>query len=194
MDDLPFISMFLKSQINNMIEGNNNSLITDVFKNNDDKKLVIDLFRETINNADEFEKLIESKDTQLSAIAEKSIKETNYHLRHSSKWVIRLGDGTPESHSKVQSSINNLWMFTDELFEMNKNDILMEQQKIGVDCKGLKSEWDKMLNNVFMEATVNRPEDCHMTSGGRSGIHTEYLGHLLTDMQYLQRSYPDAKW
>ena len=139
-------------------------------------------------------KLIDSNDSHLSAIAQKAIKETNYHLRHSSKWIIRLGDGTPESHTKIQSSINNLWMFTDELFEMNENDILMEQQQIGVDCKGLKSEWDKMMNDVFMEATVSKPEDCHMTTGGRSGIHTEYLGHLLTDMQYLQRAYPDAKW
>ena len=79
-------------------------------------------------------KLINSNDDQLSAISQKAIKETNYHLRHSSKWIIRLGDGTPESHAKVQLAIDNLWMFTEELFEMNENDIQMEQQKIGVDC------------------------------------------------------------
>ena len=139
-------------------------------------------------------KLIDSADSQLSAIAQKSIKETNYHLRHSSKWIIRLGDGTPESHAKVQSAINNLWMFTAELFEMNENDIQMNQQKIGVDCSVLKPEWDKIVNDVFSEASVNRPEDEHMTTGGRQGIHTEHLGHLLSDMQYLQRAYPDAKW
>jgi ring-1,2-phenylacetyl-CoA epoxidase subunit PaaC len=141
------------------------------------------------------EKLIDSNDSQLSAISQKSIKETNYHLRHSSKWIIRLGDGTPESHAKVQSAINNLWMFTEELFEMNESDIIMEQQKIGVDCRALKIEWDKIVNDIFSQATVNRPkDDGHMVTGGRQGIHTEHLGHLLSDMQYLQRAYPDATW
>ena len=140
------------------------------------------------------EKLIDSKDNQLSAISQKSIKETNYHIRHSSKWIIRLGFGTAESHAKVQSSINNLWMFTEELFEMNKNDIQMADQNIGVDCRKLKPAWNKTVNDIFAEATLKRPEDGHMTTGGRQGIHTEHLGHMLSDMQYLQRSYPDAKW
>ena len=139
-------------------------------------------------------KLINSNDDQLSAISQKAIKETNYHLRHSSKWIIRLGDGTPESHAKVQLAIDNLWMFTEELFEMNDNDIKMEQQKIGVDCSVLKPQWDIIINDVFLEARVNRPEDLHMTTGGRQGLHTEHLGHLLSDMQYLQRAYPDAAW
>ena len=140
------------------------------------------------------DKLIESKDSQLSAIAQKCIKETNYHIRHSSKWIIRLGDGTSESHAKVQLAIDNLWMFTEELFEMNDNDIQMEQQKIGVDYPDLKPQWDIIINDVFLEARVNRPEDLHMTTGGRQGLHTEHLGHLLSDMQYLQRAYPDATW
>ena len=141
-----------------------------------------------------FEKLAKSKDEQLSAIAQKSIKETSYHLRHSSKWIIRLGDGTAESHEKVQSAINNLWMFTNELFEMNEIDNEMLEQKIGVDCSKLKIEWDKIINEVLSEATLNRPEDANMPTGGRQGIHTEHLGHLLSDMQYLQRAYPDATW
>ena len=139
-------------------------------------------------------KLINSNDDQLSAISQKAIKETNYHLRHSSKWIIRLGDGTPESHAKVQLAIDNLWMFTEELFEMNENDIQMEQQKVGVDCSALKPQWDIIINDVLSEARVNRPEDVHMTTGGRQGLHTEHLGHLLSDMQYLQRAYPDATW
>ena len=138
--------------------------------------------------------LTESKDEQLSAIAQKSIKETTYHLRHSSKWIIRLGDGTEESHAKAQSAIDNLWMFTDELFEMNDIDNEMLKQKIGVDCSLLKSDWDKIIDEVLSEATLKKPENIHMTTGGREGIHTEHLGHLLSDMQYLQRSYPDAKW
>ncbi len=138
--------------------------------------------------------LTESKDEKLSAIAQKSIKETTYHLRHSSKWIIRLGDGTAESHVKVQSAINNLWMFTYELFEMNDIENEMVAQKIGVDCLLLKAEWDQIIDEVLSEATLNRPEDSNMLSGGRAGIHTEHLGHLLSDMQYLQRAYPDAKW
>ena len=140
------------------------------------------------------QKLTNSKDEQLSAIAQKSIKETTYHLRHSSKWIIRLGDGTVESHAKVQSAIDNLWMFTNELFEMNEIDNEMLEQKIGVDCSKLKIEWDKIINEVLSEATLNRPEDANMPTGGRQGIHTEHLGHLLSDMQYLQRAYPDATW
>ena len=140
------------------------------------------------------QKLTKSKDEQLSAIAQKSIKETTYHLRHSSKWIIRLGDGTVESHAKVQSAIDNLWMFTNELFEMNEIDNEMLEQKIGGDCSKLKIEWDKIINEVLSEATLNRPEDANMPTGGRQGIHTEHLGHLLSDMQYLQRAYPDATW
>ncbi len=138
--------------------------------------------------------LMKSKDEQLSAIAQKSIKETTYHLRHSSKWIIRLGDGTAESHEKVQSAIDNLWMFTNELFEINEIDNEMLEQKIGVDCSKLKIEWDKIINEVLSEATLNRPEDANMPTGGRQGIHTEHLGHLLSDMQYLQRAHPDATW
>ncbi len=140
------------------------------------------------------QKLTGSKDEQLSAISQKSIKETAYHFRHSSKWVIRLGVGTAESHTKVQSAIDNLWMFTNELFEMNEIDNEMLQQKIGVDCSSLKQEWIKIIDEVLAEATLKRPENIHMTTGGREGIHTEHLGHLLSDMQYLQRAYPDAKW
>jgi len=140
------------------------------------------------------QKLTKSKDEQLSAIAQKSIKETTYHLRHSSKWIIRLGDGTVESHAKVQSAIDNLWMFTNELFEMNEIDNEMLEQKIGVDCSKLKIEWDKIINEILSEATLNRPEDANMPTGGRQGIHTEHLGHMLSNMQYLQRAYPNAKW
>ena len=141
-----------------------------------------------------FKELTESKDEQLSAIAKKCIKETTYHFRHSSKWVIRLGDGTYESHEKMQSAIDDLWMFTDELFEMNEVDNNMLTQKIGVDCLIIKAKWNQIIDEVLSEATLKRPANIHMTSGGREGIHTEHLGHLLSDMQYLQRAYPDAEW
>ena len=115
-------------------------------------------------------------------------------MDYSSNWIIRLGDGTPESHTKVQSAINDLWIFIGELFEMNEIAEEMVKQKVGVDCTKLRSDWDKIINDIFSKATLSQPESGFMKTGGRQGIHTEYLGHLLSDMQYLQRAYPDAKW
>lgn len=138
--------------------------------------------------------LSKSRDKQLASIAAKAIKETTYHYRHSSNWVIRLGDGTEKSHRKVQEAINNLWTFTGEFFKMTQTDIEMVNKKVGVDRKALKPEWDKTINDVCKEATLKIPENSSMTTGGRDGIHTEHLGHLLSDMQYLQRAYPDATW
>ena len=140
------------------------------------------------------ESLADSKDKQLSSIAQKSIKETNYHIRHSSKWIIRLGDGTPESNSRVQSSINDLWVYTGELFTMDQSENNLINKKIAVDRTKLKSRWDIIVNDCLKEATLTRPKDAYMKIGGRAGIHTEHLGHLLSDMQYLQRAYPGAKW
>ena len=139
-------------------------------------------------------RLAKSKDLQLSAISQKSLKEVTYHFRHSSQWVIRLGAGTKESHEKLQNAINELWIFTDEFFIMNDIDKMMVKQKIGVDRQALKVEWDKEINKVLKKATLKRPEKGHIISGGKEGIHSEYLGHLLSDMQYLQRAYPDAEW
>ena len=138
--------------------------------------------------------LCESEDKQLASIAAKAIKETTYHFRHSSSWIIRLGDGTKESHVKMQEAIDNLWLFTQEMFEMTQIDMEMAKNKVGVDRKSLKPEWDKIIHDVCKEATLIMPEDSSMITGGRGGIHTEHLGHLLSDMQYLQRAYPDAKW
>ena len=138
--------------------------------------------------------LSKSRDKQLASIAAKAIKETTYHYRHSSNWVIRLGDGTEESHRKVQEAINNLWTFTGEFFKMTQTDIEMVKKEVGVDRKALKPEWDKTINDVCNEATLKIPENSSMITGGRDGIHTEHLGHLLSDMQYLQRAYPGATW
>jgi len=135
-----------------------------------------------------------SKDKQLADIASKSIKEVAYHLRHSSKWIIRLGDGTDESNKKIQKSIDNFWMYTDEFFMMDKIDEIMYKKHIGVNRIALKSIWLKQINNVFSEAKVKIPSETHMLSGGKKGLHTEHLGHLLAEMQYLQRAFPGAKW
>ena len=140
------------------------------------------------------EKLAKSNDKQLAAIASKSIKEVSYHLRHSSKWVIRLGDGTSESNKKIQESINKFWMYSDDFFIMNEIDEKMEKMKVGVNRNDLKSVWLKNIKKVFKEAKVEIPNETNMIVGGKQGLHTEHLGHLLSEMQYLQRAFPDAKW
>jgi ring-1,2-phenylacetyl-CoA epoxidase subunit PaaC len=141
-----------------------------------------------------YTKLSESKDETLSALATKSLKEVKYHLRHSTNWLIRLGDGTEESNAKAQESLDNIWQFTAELFEMDKIDTELLNAGIAVDNKALKFEWDAIVNSTLKKAKLKRPEDVYMATGGKKGMHTEYLGFLLAEMQYLQRAYPDAKW
>ena len=140
------------------------------------------------------EELAKSSDIELSAIAKKSIKEVTYHFRHSSQWVIRLGAGTEESHNKMNMALNKLWQFTEEFFIMDEIDKKMLKKKIGVNRQALKSKWIKKVDDILKEATLEKPKDIHMLLGGKKGIHTEHLGHILSDMQYLQRAYPDAKW
>jgi len=141
-----------------------------------------------------YTKLGKSKDEILSALGSKSLKEAKYHLRHSSNWLIRLGDGTQESKGKVQKSLNNIWMFTGNLFEMDVLDSEMASAGIGVDNIALKSDWDKKVNEILDKAKLSRPKDAYMQTGSKNGIHTEHLGHLLSEMQYLQRAHPNAKW
>ena len=141
-----------------------------------------------------YQELEKSKDETLSALATKSLKEVSYHLRHSSNWVIRLGDGTQESKDKVQKSLNNIWKYTGEFFEMDELDKKMLKEKIGVNNKNLKKDWDKLVDETLNKAKLKRPEDGYMMTGSRKGIHTEMLGKILSEMQYLPRAYPDAKW
>ena len=141
-----------------------------------------------------YQELEKSKDETLSALATKSLKEVSYHLRHSSNWVIRLGDGTQESKDKIQKSLNNIWKYTGEFFEMDELDKKMLKEKIGVNNKTLKKDWDKLVDETLNMAKLKRPEDGYMMTGSRKGIHTEMLGKILSEMQYLPRAYPDAKW
>ena len=141
-----------------------------------------------------YTELTKSKDETLSALASKSLKEVKYHLRHSSNWLIRLGDGTGESNTKVQDALEELWMYTGELFEMDNLDTELLNNGIAVDNSALKLEWDIMVNKTLVKAKLTRPEDAYMATGGKKGIHTEYLGFILSEMQFLQRAYPDAKW
>ena len=141
-----------------------------------------------------YTELSKSKDETLSALASKSLKEVKYHLRHSSNWLIRLGDGTGESNTIVQDALEELWMYTGELFEMDNLDAELLNSGIAVDNSALKLEWDRMVNKTLVKAKLTRPEDAYMATGGKKGIHTEYLGFILSEMQFLQRAYPDAKW
>lgn len=140
------------------------------------------------------EELQHSQDEQLAAIAGKSIKEVRYHLRFSSEWVIRLGDGTEESHQKMQQAVDDLWMYTGELCETTDLDREMAEMGIGPDPSVLKSAYDMQIADVLRTATLQVPEASWQQSGGKQGLHTENLGFLLADLQWLQRSYPGAKW
>ena len=141
-----------------------------------------------------YQRLQTSNDAQLAAIAEKALKEVTYHIRWSSEWVIRLGDGTEESHKKILKAIDDLWMFTGELFKPALYETEAVEDGFGVDVANLKDGWMQKVKNVFGEATLPVPENVWMQSGGKEGMHTEYLGYILADMQFLQRAYPDCEW
>jgi len=136
-----------------------------------------------------FEQLQKSDDEQLVAIVTKALKEIAYHVRWSSEWVIRLGDGTEESHQRMEHAINELWRYTGEMF------VPAEYEKeIKIDYDLLKQEWYKKVNNIFDEATLTVPEKVFMQSGGKEGRHTEQLGFILAELQYMQRAYPNSEW
>ena len=141
-----------------------------------------------------YTELASSKDETLAALAAKSLKEVKYHLRHSSNWLTRLGDGTEESNLKVQEALDFLWQYTGELFEMDEIDNEMSNIGVGVNNIQLKTKWDELINSTLKKAKLNRPADGYMATGSKEGIHTEYLGFLLAEMQFLPRAYPDAKW
>jgi len=141
-----------------------------------------------------FEELSRSKDATLAAIAAKAVKEMAYHVRHAGEWTIRLGDGTDESHRRAQNALDELWPFTGELFEVDQIERALIETGIAVDPASIKARWSKTLDHVFDEATLTRPRDGYMQSGGRSGRHSEHLGYILTELQFLQRTYPGARW
>jgi ring-1,2-phenylacetyl-CoA epoxidase subunit PaaC len=141
-----------------------------------------------------FQQLQNSKHEQLAAIAEKSLKEVTYHLRWSSEWVIRLGDGTDESHKRMLKAIDELWRYTGELFEAVEYEIWAANDGTGVDISKLKESWMNKVQEVFYEATLLIPPKTFMQTGGKEGRHTEHLGYILTELQYMQRAYPGCEW
>lgn len=141
-----------------------------------------------------YQELCHSSDEQLSAVGYKSVKEANYHLKWSGDWVRRLGDGTEESHRRMTSAIEALWEFTGELFIETESDKILKENSIGVDLIKIKPIWEKQVAAVLTEATLEVPNDRWMQSGGKEGRHSEHLGYILADLQFLQRAYPGAKW
>lgn len=141
-----------------------------------------------------YTELQKSKDATFSALAEKSLKEVSYHVRHSSEWIIRFGAGTQESNMRTIEAIENLWSFTGDLFEINETDISLLNAGIGVNMKKVQNEWEKKIREVFSIATLVYPEDNFKITGSIKGIHTEYLGHLLSEMQILPRTFPGVEW
>ena len=147
-----------------------------------------------------YQRLQQSADATLAAIAEKSLKEVTYHVRWSSEWVIRLGDGTEESHNRLLNALDELWMFTGELFTPAGYELAAAKAGVGVDVSALKAEWEQRVNKIFEEATINTTsaasggEGAWMQSGGKEGIHTEQMGFILAEMQSMQRAYPGCEW
>ncbi|MCT4705600.1 phenylacetate-CoA oxygenase subunit PaaC [Enterobacteriaceae bacterium H11S18] len=141
-----------------------------------------------------FSRLMHSRDLQLAAIAAKAIKEVRYHLRFSRGWLVRLGNGTELSQQKMQSALNRLWRFTGELFHADELEISLAEQGIAVDPRGLRDEWEAEVFSALNDASLVKPQEAQYRSGGKQGLHTEHLGPLLAEMQYLQRAYPELQW
>jgi ring-1,2-phenylacetyl-CoA epoxidase subunit PaaC len=138
--------------------------------------------------------MMRSSDATLAAIAAKSEKESAYHIRHSSEWIVRLGDGTEESHRRAQNAIDDLWAFTGEMFSVDDSERGLIERGIAIDPAPLHASWLKTMTAVVNEATLALPKGDWMQQGGRDGRHSEHLGHLLSELQSMQRSFPGATW
>ena len=142
----------------------------------------------------QLEALERCSDSRLAEIAVRASKEIRYHLRHMSQWLVRLGDGTEESHRRVQGSLDRLWRFTGELFAGDAVDDAMRQDHAGPDLGAMREQWRAAIKMIVDEATLDLPADSGMVDGGRRGIHSEEFSYLIGEMQQLQRSYPGAEW
>jgi ring-1,2-phenylacetyl-CoA epoxidase subunit PaaC len=141
-----------------------------------------------------YEKLQFSSDEQLAAIATKALKEVAYHLRWSSEWVIRLGDGTEESHQRIVNAVQELWPYVGELFIMADYETELLKENISVDVSLLKNKWLEKTSAIFDEATLQISQNVFEQTGGKQGVHTEKLGYILAEMQFMQRAYPNSVW
>lgn len=141
-----------------------------------------------------FSRLTQSRDAQLAAIAAKAIKEARYHLRFSRGWVERLGNGTPVSAEKMQQAVDTLWRFTAELFDADEIETSLAADGIAVDPRELRAEWEAEVYDGLQQARLTVPAEAAYRTGGKHGLHTEHLGPMLAEMQYLQRMYPGQQW
>jgi ring-1,2-phenylacetyl-CoA epoxidase subunit PaaC len=153
------------------------------------RQVLIDAFQLEL-----YERMSTSTDERLAAIAAKSVKEVRYHLRYSSGWLVRLGDGTEESHARVQSALDSLWPYTVELFAEDDLDRLMAEQGVAPRLDEVHAAWSARMERILAEATLNRPKDRPHSWHGKRGQHSEHLGYILAEMQHLQRAYPGARW
>jgi ring-1,2-phenylacetyl-CoA epoxidase subunit PaaC len=153
------------------------------------RQFLFDVFHLALLN-----ELQNSKDENIAAIAQKSIKEVLYHTRFSSDWIRRLGDGTEDSHNRIQTAINDLWIYTDELFHQTEADKAMIAEGIGVDVTLLKAAYYQKVSEVLEESTLQTPQIEYFQKGGKLGIHSEHMGYILTELQYMQRTYPNMNW
>ena len=142
----------------------------------------------------QLEALTQCSDERLAGIATKSVKEIRYHLRHGGQWLIRLGDGTEESHHRITNSVQELWRYTGEMFSGDELDEAIKDEWNGPDLEALHYEWQKEIASILEEATIPLPDEQWMADGGKRGQHTEHFGYLITEMQYMQRAYPGASW
>jgi ring-1,2-phenylacetyl-CoA epoxidase subunit PaaC len=142
-----------------------------------------------------YRQLEKSRDETLAAFAAKAVKEVAYHVRHAGEWTLRLGDGTDESHRRAQEAVDALWLFTDDLFQTDETEEILSARSIVFPMEPVQEKWTSQVGELLRRATLRAPEaDNFMRKGGKQGRHTEYLGHLLAEMQFLPRAYPDARW
>ena len=138
--------------------------------------------------------LLKSNDSRLAAIAGKAIKESEYHLRRSEEWMMRLGDSTQESHRRLQSAVDELWRFTGELFDQDSPERKLVADGVAVDTRALEADWNQTITATMSKISIEIPKDELQVTGGREGKHTEFLGFLLSELQFLQRAYPGLEW
>jgi ring-1,2-phenylacetyl-CoA epoxidase subunit PaaC len=153
------------------------------------RQVLIDAFQLEL-----YERLATSADERLAAVAAKSVKETRYHLRYSGGWLVRLGDGTEESRARVQSALERLWPYTAELFVEDDLDRAMTERGVAPRLVDVQAAWSSRIDALLAEATLDRPGDRPYPWLGKHGQHSEHLGYMLAEMQYLQRTYPGARW
>jgi len=184
-DDLAYLRNSFEFKNSKLVEQPNGDFAVTIFR-----QFIFDSYSFFL-----YEELKNSADENISGIAAKSLKEIKYHLRHSSEWVIRLGDGTDESHKRMVNAINELWRFSGELFEVDELCKRLVEKGYLPDISAIYEKWKVYVKDVMNKATLELPpEDTFMQTGGRNGYHTEHLDYILAVMQILPRSYPTAKW